>query len=149
MSDEFINICIIILILVACTYFYFNTNNNIIQEGLESRLSSLNNATINTTKTLTTSNNERDNTATYVENIKSQVAKMKAGLNIPTYRKDYEHALIQLDDYIGFAMLKTALNVNTNVEDPSSAIPALENLTKLNESKKTLNSLMTWIDDQK
>ena len=74
---------------------------------------------------------------------------MKAGLNIPTYRKDYENALIQLDDYIGFAMLKTALNVNTNVEDPSSAIPALENLTKLNESKKTLNSLMTWIDDQK
>ena len=36
---------------------------------------------------------------------------------------------------------------NENIADPLNAF--LKNLTKLNESKKTLNSLMTWIDDQK
>jgi hypothetical protein len=46
-------------------------------------------------------------------------------------------------------MLQTALNVDIKSDDPSVAIAALEKMNKLEQSKKTLNSLMDWMDGQK
>ena len=121
MSEEFINISLIVLIIIACAYFYFNTikivNTSLIQEAM--------------TGDNTTTNNERDGASKYVETLKSTIDKMKAGLNVATYRTDYENVLIQLDDLVGYSMLKVALDIDINVNDQSSIISAFDNLNKL------------------
>jgi hypothetical protein len=93
--------------------------------------------------------NERDGAKKYVETITGANTNLKNGLNIPQYRTDYENVLIQLDDYIGYCMLKQALDVNINVGDTTSAIATFEKINKLQASKTSLDNLMKWMDKQK
>ena len=160
MTDEFFNILIIILILLGCTYFYFNTiqmDTTPLREGLDlmggsgskTKSKSKSNSIYPTSSSSGSTENERDGASKYVDKLTHEVTKMKTGLNIATYRTDYENVLIQLNDYIGYAMLKTALDVQINLDDPSSAVSAFTNLNQLNATSTTLNSLMTWLDNEK
>lgn len=138
-AEELVNIIVICAIIGGCIYFYLNTKKVGDKEGLSGMKSSEE----------TTSKNTRDDASKYVEELTNYTRRLKDGHNIPSYRSDYENVVLQLDDYIGHAMLQTALNVDVKSDDPSVAIAALEKMNKLEQSKKTLNSLMDWMDGQK
>lgn len=82
-----------------------------------------------------------ENAQTYAANIKSVFVKNQDTLLISKYRKDYENAILNLDDYINSTMLLTALNID--LTKPESG---LESLVSLNEAKSALNNVMKYID---
>lgn len=81
------------------------------------------------------------NAAAYADSLKSQAVNYQDTLHIDKYRKDYENAIIHLDDLVDNLMLRSALMV-----DPSNPIPGLEELSKLNGSKIALNNVMKFVD---
>jgi len=136
-AEEFMNIIIICAIIGGCIYFYLNTKKVGDIEGLRNL------------KPTESNSNARDDATKYVDELATHNRRLKDGHNIPTYRSDYENVILQLDDYIGHAMLHTALSVDVKSDDPSVALGALEKMNKLQQSKQTLNSLMDWMDNQK
>jgi len=90
---------------------------------------------------------EAGNAVSYAESIKSRVVKLQDELLISKYRKDYEAVIINLDDYIGYLMIKQTLNMNLS-GDMVTNIKAIENLNILRHSKESLNSTMTFLDKQ-
>ena len=88
-----------------------------------------------------------DTTANYSANIKSKVIKLQDELLITKYRKDYESAIINLDDYIGYLMIQQVLNMNLD-GDMKSNIMSINSLNILKNSKESLNAAMTFLDKQ-
>ena len=72
---------------------------------------------------------------------------MQDELLVSKYRKEYEAALINLDDYIGFLMIKQALNMKMD-GDKKAAMEAIGNLNILKNAKESLNTAMTFLDKQ-
>jgi hypothetical protein len=101
------------------------------REGMES-----NNSPMSSTKS-----GLAGNAASYSDSLKSQAVNYQDTLHIDKYRKDYENAIIHLDDLVDNLMLRAALMV-----DPSNPITGLEELSKLNGSKLALNNVMKFID---
>ena len=93
------------------------------------------------------SSGEAGTAASYAAAIKAQVVKLQDELLVAKYRKDYEAAIINLDDYIGFLMIKQSLNMKIG-GDMKSNIEALNNLNILKTSKDSLNATMTFLDKQ-
>jgi hypothetical protein len=100
-----------------------------------------------TTTTVNPSSGEAGNAASYAAAIKANVVKIQDELLVAKYRKDYETAIINLDDYIGYLMIKQSLNMNLN-GDMKTNIEAINNLNILKSSKEALNSTMTFLDKQ-
>ena len=88
-----------------------------------------------------------DTTANYSANIKSKVIKLQDELLITKYRKDYESAIINLDDYIGYLMIQQVLNMKLD-DDIKSNIASINALNILKQSKESLNATMTFLDKQ-
>jgi len=85
--------------------------------------------------------------ASYAAGIKAQVVKLQDELLISKYRKDYETAIINLDDYCGMLMLQQALNMNTS-GDVKANIEKLANINTLKQAKESLNVAMKFLDSQ-
>ena len=83
----------------------------------------------------------------YSANIKSKVIKLQDELLITKYRKDYESAIINLDDYIGYLMIQQVLNMKLD-DDIKSNIASINALNILKQSKESLNATMTFLDKQ-
>lgn len=90
---------------------------------------------------------ETSNAASNAAALKSQVIKMQDELLVSKYRKDYETSIINLDDYVGYLMLKQIVNlkIDGNVK---SVTEGLNNLNILKEAKDSLNTAMTFLDKQ-
>ena len=95
----------------------------------------------------TPSSGEAGTSTSYAAAIKSQVVKLQDELLVAKYRKDYETAIINLDDYIGYMMIKQTLNMKLD-GDMKSNIEAINNLNILKNSKESLNATMTFLDKQ-
>jgi len=80
----------------------------------------------------------------YAANIKSETIKNQDVLLISKYRKDYENAILNLDDLINTMMLQTALTL-----DNSKPMSSIEKLNKLNSAKGALNNVMKFVDTSK
>lgn len=93
------------------------------------------------------SSGEAGTSASYAASIKSQVVKMQDELLISKYRKEYEAALINLDDYLGFLMIKQALNMKMG-EDKKANMESISNLNTLKNAKESLNVAMGFLDKQ-
>ena len=93
------------------------------------------------------SSGEAGTAASYAAAIKAQVVKLQDELLVAKYRKDYEGVIINLDDYIGYMMIKQALNMKLG-GDIKSNIEAINNLNILKNSKDSLNATMTFLDKQ-
>ena len=93
------------------------------------------------------SSGEAGTAASYAAAIKSQVVKLQDELLIAKYRKDYETVIINLDDYMGYLMIKQALNINLSA-DMKTNIDAINVLNILKNSKESLNATMTFLDKQ-
>jgi hypothetical protein len=110
-------------------------------------LEGLTNGTETTTTNTIPSSGEAGTAASYAAAIKANVVKIQDELLVSKYRKDYESAIINLDDYIGYLMIKQSLNMNLN-GDIKANIEAINNLNILKGSKEALNSTMAFLDKQ-
>jgi hypothetical protein len=90
---------------------------------------------------------ETGSASTYAANIKSQVVKLQDELLVSKYRKEYESSIINMDDYVGYLMIKQVLNINLS-NDQKKVIESINNLNILKNAKDSLNSAMTFLDKQ-
>ncbi len=142
-QDEFFKIIGIIIVSFFIIYFtmkILHPQSNVI-EGLTNA-----DGTISPSAT-PPSSGEAGNASSYAAAIKAQVVKLQDELLVPKYRKDYETAIINLDDYIGYLMIKQTLNMKLD-GDMKSNIEAVNNLNILKNAKDSLNATMTFLDKQ-
>jgi hypothetical protein len=103
--------------------------------------------TNNNNTTSTSVSGEAGTSASYAAGIKAQVVKLQDELLISKYRKDYETAIINLDDYCGMLLLQNALNMNTT-GDMKTNMEKLNNMNTLRHAKDSLNVAMKFLDSQ-
>lgn len=142
-QDEFFKIIGIIIVSFFIIYFtmkILHPQSNVI-EGLTNA-----DGTISPSAT-PPSSGEAGTASSYAAAIKAQVVKLQDELLVPKYRKDYETAIINLDDYIGYLMIKQTLNMKLD-GDMKSNIEAVNNLNILKNAKDSLNATMTFLDKQ-
>lgn len=142
-QDEFFKIIGIIIVCFFIIYMsmkMFNLQTRVI-EGLTNPDGTI------TASSTPPSSGEAGAAASYAAAIKAQVVKLQDELLIAKYRKDYEAVIINLDDYIGYLMIKQTLNMKLN-GDMESNIKAIEKLNVLKNSKESLNATMTFLDKQ-
>ena len=89
--------------------------------------------------------NEAASTDTFIAALKAEIIKMQDELLISKYRKQYEDAIINMDDYIGFLMLKQTLNANLDTE---GVLKYANNMNNLRSLKDSLNITMKFLDSQ-
>lgn len=141
-QDEFFKIIGIIIVCFFIIYMamkMFQLQSKVI-EGLTNPDGTI-------TQSTTPSSGEAGTAASYAAAIKAEVVKLQDELLVSKYRKDYETAIINLDDYIGFLMLKQSLNINIS-GDMKTKIEAVNNLNILKNAKDSLNITMTFLDKQ-
>jgi hypothetical protein len=139
MSETFFKTLIVIAIVVVLFYLVFGSIKKMkIMEGLDN---------INSTKSLTSSivTGETSGAASYTAQIKAEVIRLQDSLLISKYRKEYEAAIINLDDLINFSMLKLALDMKMDINKDMTNI---EKINTLCNGKASLNSIMKFLDKQ-
>jgi len=134
------------IVVVSCFILYmvaklFRLQTSVI-EGLTSS------STDSTASTTSTTDGEAGNAASYAAVIKAQVTKLSDELLISKYRTDYEQTIIQLDDYIGYLMLKQILNIDFSSDNTTKTMISIANIQTLNNAKTALNTAMTFVDKQ-
>ena len=149
-QDEFFKIIGIIIVCFFIIYMamkMFQLQTTVI-EGLTTGSDALTNSdgTISSPAT-TPSSGEAGSAASYAAGIKAQVVKLQDELLISKYRKDYEAAIINLDDLIGYMMIKQSLNIKLG-NDPKSGIESINNLNIMKNAKESLNATMAFLDKQ-
>jgi len=146
MHEEFFKIVGILIVCFFIIYIVvkmFHLQSTVL-EGLTNG-SDTTTATAN--NTINPSSGEAGNAASYAAAIKANVVKIQDELLVSKYRKDYETTIINLDDYIGYLMIKQTLNMNLN-GDMKSNMTSINNLNILKESKEALNATMAFLDKQ-
>jgi hypothetical protein len=93
------------------------------------------------------SSGEAGTAASYAAAIKAEVVKLQDELLVAKYRKDYESAIINLDDYIGYLMIKQTLNMKIGA-DVKTNLEFINALNILKSAKESLNVTMTFLDKQ-
>ena len=101
----------------------------------------------NQDSTIVNVSGEAGTSSSYAAAIKAQVVKLQDELLISKYRKDYETAIINLDDYVSFLLLKQALNLKTD-GDVGNNMVAINNINSLKSAKDSLNVAMKFLDSQ-
>jgi hypothetical protein len=140
MKDEFFKIIGIIIVCFFIIYIVmkmFQPQTKVI-EGLTND--------DGTSSSSNSSSNEVATVESYAASIKAQLIKLKDDLLISKYKKKYEDVIIDLDDYIGYLMIKQVINMNLG--DMVSNIKDIENLNILKNSKDSLNAVMVFLDKQ-
>lgn len=103
--------------------------------------------TNNSSSSTSSKSGEAGSAESYAAAIKAQTVKLQDELLISKYRKEYEAAIINLDDYIGYLMIKQTLNMKADGESKTN----IENINALNilkNAKESLNITMTFLDKQ-
>jgi hypothetical protein len=99
------------------------------------------------TSTVPPSSGVAGGAASYAAAIKSQVVKLQDELLVSKYRKDYEAAIINLDDLLGNIMLQQALTINLG-GDTRTRMEGINALNILKNAKDSLNITMGFLDKQ-
>lgn len=92
----------------------------------------------------TSGNGIAGNASAYAATIKSATIKSQDVLLISKYRSEYETVILNLEDFINNAMLKTALTI-----DPDKPGPAFETLATMQQAKSALDGIMKFVDSSK
>lgn len=87
--------------------------------------------------------NEAAASTSFVASLKAKTIQMQDELLIGKYRKEYEDAIINMDDYAGFLMMKEILNTKM---EPENFIKTASNLNTLRTLKDSLNATMKFLD---
>lgn len=142
-QDEFFKILGILIVSFFIIYMVVNMFH--LQTKVIEGLTNADGTTI--TSTTAPSSGEAGTAASYAAAVKAQVVKLQDELLIAKYRKDYEAAIINLDDYFGFLMLKLALNLKMNDDDKAN-FEIINKLNSLKTAKDSLNATMAFLDKQ-
>jgi hypothetical protein len=138
---KFLGICVVVGVLVFYGVNFLKLQAQVL-EGATNMSDS------NTS--LSSTNGIGGNASQYNATLKAEVIKMQDTLLIPKYRAEYENSILNLDDYLNLAMLKTALSINLTNEiepgKPNPNIALLSSLKVLSDAKSTLNSSMKYLD---
>lgn len=137
------NLCIFIGICFFA-YLVFRNLNTSNLNYIEGMTTTTNSSSTPTTQTSSQTNGIAGNAAGYAAQIKSEVIKLQDQFLISKYRKDYEDAILNLDDYLNAMMLQTALSI-----DQTNPQPSIANLAQMQQAKLALNSTMKFIDSSK
>jgi uncharacterized membrane protein YhiD involved in acid resistance len=136
--NEFLNVAGLFIIFIIIAVIFFNIYNSQI-EGMTNK---------NKNKDSTISNTSRGVNSTILhEKLKQQHQNLKSDLNIPRHRGDYENILIEMNDYVDGLMLNELLNIDPNNVNNSKIVNTVQNITKMNQSKESLNKMMKYLDN--
>ena len=136
--NDFFNVAALFIIFIIIAVLFFNIYNSQI-EGMTNKKNN---------KTSTITNTSRGiNSTSFHEKLKEQHLNLKSDLNIPKHRSDYENILIEMNDYVDGLMLSELLNVDPNNINNSKLINTIQNITKMNQSKESLNKMMKYLDN--
>lgn len=141
-QEEFFKIMGIILISIFIIYIFGNVLNLMPSKVVEG-LTSGNDALINDGAAPVSG--EAGTASSYAAAVKAQVVKLQDELLTSKYRNEYETAIINLDEYIGYLMLQQTLNLGIG-GNSKSTLEALANLNTLKNAKDSLNSTMVFLD---
>lgn len=141
MNDEIFKL--IGIIIVAGFIIYMIIKMFQLQVRVVEGLTTQNDASSSTSAT----SGEAGTSSSYAAAVKAQAVKLQDELLISKYRKDYENAIINLDDYVSFLMLKQALNMKTD-GDIKSSLESINALNSLSSAKASLNATMKFLDSQ-
>jgi hypothetical protein len=97
--------------------------------------------------TITPVSGEAGTAAEYAAGIKARLVKLQDELLVGKYRNDYEAAIINLDDYIGYLMIQQTLNMKFD-GDIKLQMESINNLNILKNAKESLNATMAYLDKQ-
>lgn len=86
--------------------------------------------------------------ATYATSIAQQATVLQDSLLIKKYKTDYENVIINLEEYLGLAMLQTALQFSPSGGMSQENLTILTNLNTLSAAKQSLNAVMTVVDQE-
>jgi hypothetical protein len=143
MQSEFFKIIGIIIVGFFIIYMIikmFKLQKGIV-EGLTNQDSNTDNSNLSSTS------GEAGSSSSYSASIKALSVKLQDELLISKYRRDYENTIVNLDDLIGYMMIKQVLNLKLSTDNQSS-INSLNNLNTLKQAKESLNTTMKFLDNQ-
>ena len=152
-QDEFFKIVGILIVCFFIIYMVvkmFHLQTSVIEGLTNATETDSLDATSTTSTTSTTTNpssGEAGNSSSYAAAIKAQTIKLQDELLVSKYRKDYESAIINLDDYIGYLMIKQTLNMKSG-GDMKSNLDSIGALNILKSAKDSLNATMSFLDKQ-
>jgi hypothetical protein len=67
-------------------------------------------------------------------------------LLIKDNRNAYENVIIQMDDLINALMLQKILSISQSSLSEDTLLDVIDKINKMNEGKRSLNSIMKFID---
>jgi hypothetical protein len=82
----------------------------------------------------------------YANEISKLHSKITDGLAIKDNRTAYENVIIQMDDLLSALMLQNIMSVNKSSITSDILLDLLDKVNKMGEGKKSLNSIMKFID---
>jgi hypothetical protein len=129
--------------LIAFIIMYYLLNSYHLRKALFPISFSFFEGLENMDATKTEQDNNAASSTSFVAGLKAQIIKMQDELLVAKYRKEYEDAIINMDDYIGFLMLKEVLNTNL---DKENVVKSANNLNALRGMKDSLNTTMKFLD---
>jgi hypothetical protein len=139
-DDDILKVVVFIIFGIAFIYYVMKCMH--LQSSLIEGLTNENPDTVDTIS----SNGVAANAMNYASTIKAQAVQLQDELLVSKYRKNYETAIINIDDYVSMMMLKMVLSMNTNDFNHKANIELLSNLNILKNSKDALNTTMTYLD---
>jgi hypothetical protein len=135
--NDFLNVAglFIVFIIIAVIFSKIYTTQI---EGMTNQKN--NNSTI-------TNTSRGINSTLFHEKLKEQHQNLKSDLNIPRHRGDYENILIEMNDYVDGLMFNELLNIDPNNINNQKLMNTMQNITKMNQSKDSLNKMMKYLDN--
>lgn len=133
MKTELINL---FFIIASCFIIYFIYKNLKITASYKEGMTDASGNEVS-------SNGIAGNAASYGAALKAATIQLQDVLLVSKYRSDYETVVLNLDDLINNLMLKTTLSIN-----PKQPVETVIELSKLQQAKVALNSVMKFIDSQ-
>jgi hypothetical protein len=135
--NDFLNVAglFIVFIIIAVIFSKIYTTQI---EGMTNQKN--NNSTI-------TNTSRGINSTLFHEKLKEQHQNLKSDLNIPRHRGDYENILIEMNDYVDGLMFNELLNIDPNNMNNQKLMNTMQNITKMNQSKDSLNKMMKYLDN--
>jgi hypothetical protein len=142
-DDDILKVGIFIILGIAFIYYVIKCMNlqSSLIEGLENEKPD----TITSISDLN-ANGIAGNSAKYAASVKAKAVQLQDELLVSKYRKEYETAIINMDDYVSMMMLKTVLSMKSNDADSKANIELLTTLNVLKNSQDALNVTMKHLD---
>jgi len=144
MNEDFLKI--IGMIIVVGFFIYLVVKSMKLQTSILEGLTNPDAASSSASTSDALSQNKSSGAQAYADEISKLYAKMSDSLLIKDNRTAYENVVIQMDDFINTLMLQKIMSVNKNSMTEEGIIDIVQKINTLNEGKRSLNSIMKFID---